>query len=494
MSEAPLPTPVPARPLLPWLTFGVLLGALAPLALSAAAGRCGVQLGATAWCWLLGLPLTALVAWLSEARWPWLRRVLLFALGCLLGAQLAEVPPALGDGPRLVSATGTVGAMARPGYRQAFQLRTSEAKLWVEGPALPALASGDEVLVRGLWRRGQRGFEIDATELERLVPRESGVRGWAFRAVDRLGPRRELAAGLLLGAGSPPEKGDFKRAGLLHVLAVSGAHLGIAAALAWWLLRLAGCPWLPRLLLLTGLVLGYLWLTGGAPATQRAAAMTVAVVASSLLARQPHPLGVVALAALLLMLIDPAIVDDLGFQFSLAAVLGITTLGSELQRLRERWLPLRPWPLDRGSWRALLFSLRTAIDGLAIGASATLAVAPLLAWHLHQLNPWSAISSVLVAPACAGALWLGLPCLLLAGAWPDGPWSGLYAALDGCLEALARGVEWAATWRGATMAAITPPVLTAVLWPLLFVRWPWAWQAGARVALGVGLAWWWMLG
>ena len=42
--------------------------------------------------------------------------------------------------------------MARPGYRQAFQLRTSEAKLWVEGPALPALASGDEVLVRGLWR------------------------------------------------------------------------------------------------------------------------------------------------------------------------------------------------------------------------------------------------------------------------------------------------------------------------------------------------------
>jgi len=486
-----LSAPVPARPLLPWLAFGVVLGALAPMAVSSAFARLGLDYGPALWCWVLGVPVAVLVAWLSDVRWPWLRRVLLAALGALLGAQLAGVPPTLGDGPRLIEISGTVGPMFRPGYHQEFQLSTDDGRMWVECPALPAVASGDVVLVRGLWTRGARGVEIDAVELERLVPRESGVRGWAFRAVDRLGPRRELAAGLLLGSGSPPEKASFKRAGLLHVLAVSGAHLGIAAALAWWVLRLAGCPWLPRLLMLTVLVLGYLWLTGGAPATQRAAAMTVAVVASSLLARQPHALSAVSLAGLLLVVINPAIAGDLGFQFSLAAVLGITTLGAECQACRKRWLPLAPWPLDRWSWRAVLFGGRTALDGLAIGVGATLAVAPLVAWHLHQLNPWSAISSVVVAPACAGALWIGLPCLLLAGVWPDGPWNGLYVALDWCLEALARGVAWAATWPGATMVVAAPPVLTLVLWPLLFVRWPWRWQAAGRGALAVALAWWW---
>lgn len=493
VSRTVSPAPIPARPLLPWIAFGLLFGALAPAALSSAAKRIGIDCGPTGWWWLLGLPVAIGAAWMGDQRWPWVRRLLLASASALLGAHLAGPPLVLEtEGPRLVEAHGTVGAVGRVGYGQSFQLLTESGRRWVVAPPVPAIRSGDAVIVRGLWQVTHRGEEITAIELDRSVAREAGPRGWAFRVVDQLGERRELAAALLLGSGSPPEKGSFRRAGLLHVLAVSGAHLAIAAALAWWLLRLAGCPWLPRLLLLSGMVLGYLWLTGAAPATQRAAAMTVAVVLSALFARHPHAISAVAFAALALVVIDPGIAGDLGFQFSLAAVLGIATVGGELQTLRERWLPMRPWPLDRPLWRAGLFAMRSACDGLAIGLGATLAVMPLVAWHLHQLNPWSAVSSVIVAPACAGALWLGLPWMLLAGVWPDGPWGGLASAVQLCLEALARGVDWASTWPGATVMVGAPPVLTLVLWPTLFIRWPWRHQALGRSALALGLIGWWM--
>jgi len=84
-----------------------------------------------------------------------------------------------------------------------------------------------------------------------------------------------------------------------------------------------------------------------------------------------------------------------------------------------------------------------------------------------------------------------LATLLLGGLIPGGPWQGLYAALDASLVTLARGVELAARLPGATVPCSAPPVLAALLWPMLFLRvtwWPW-WARGGLLALLAG--WWW---
>ena len=497
MAEAvPIIVSAPARPWLPWIAFGVLVGALGPEAASLAVARFGVTASALALWWGLGLPLTLLAVVPLGPAWPWARRWLVFAACALLGGALAWVPARADAGVRLVEATGDIISVRRAGYTQMVALRPDAGqplarRTTVIAPATPPLAIGDRVAVRGTWSTTDFGDEIRAQAVDRLALRDDGPRAWAWRALDALGERRELAAALLIGTGDPPERRAFRTAGLLHVLAVSGMHLAIAAGLGAWALRCLGVPWTPRLLAVAGMVIGYLWLTGASPATQRAAAMTVAIAIAALAAREPHGLGPLALAALALVTINPATAADRGFQLSLAAMVGILTLGRELIAWRTARWPMAAWPLDRPSWRAVLFTGRATCDGFAIGLAAWLATWPVVAWHFASATPWSPLTSLMVALPTTLALWLGLPTLLLGGLIPGGPWQGLYAALDASLVTLARGVELAARLPGATVPCSAPPVLAALLWPMLFLRvtwWPW-WARGGLLALLAG--WWW---
>jgi competence protein ComEC len=291
-----------------------------------------------------------------------------------------------------------------------------------------------------------------------------------------------LGETLILGTGDPPEKAAFRQSGLLHVLAVSGAHLAIAAGLGAWLLRLVGFGWATRQVALGLLIIGYTWLTSGSPATQRALVMGLAVVTAGLLAREPHRLATVSLAALALLVIDPGNAQDLGFQLSLAAVLGIVTLGTDLVRLRTEALPLKPWPLDRPTWRVVLFAARTTLDGLAIGIAATLATAPIIAWHFGTVNPWSPLTTLLATPPTTVALWTGLPCVTLASAWPSGPWEGLYVIMDGSLAALVAVAEWSAALPGAMPTVGMPSPWVVLMWPALFLPIRDRWDLFLRVS------------
>jgi ComEC/Rec2-related protein len=429
---------------------------------------------------MVGLPLLVAAAWLAESM-SLAARALAGLAAATLGMALAAgtVAPPPDPGPRLLAVTGTVGVVPWQRETQGFVLvpdavqvpagMVPPERLFVRAAGLPAVESGDRVAVRGRWQMDTRGPVLRAQELERQDLREDGPRGWAWRALGGLDTRRELAGSLLLGQGTPPEKDDFRRSGLLHILAVSGTHLAIAAAFGAWLLRLIGLPWAVRLGALGALIAGYTWLTGGTPATQRALVMALAVLAMELLARQPHRLAAVSLAALALVVADPGNARDLGFQLSLAAVLGLITLGMDLVTLRERWLPLAPWPLDRPVWRGLLFTGRCACDGLAIGIGATVATVPLIAWHFGTLTPWAPLTTLLATPPTTAALWLGLPLMGLAGMWPAGPWDGLYVGLGASLDALASVVRWSADLPGATMQCVKPGPWALLLWPLLFL-------------------------
>lgn len=465
------------HPWLPWLAFGLVIGGLAPGAMAFATG---IPWSAHTWWWCLGLPTLTLIP-LVMRRFPWVARWLVFAAACLLGGALADGwgkrPPS--EEPRLLAVVGTVAAVKWGGVSQGFLLLPDRVeaptayaaprRLFVRASDAYGLLSGDRVVVRGLWQRGDRGDELKAVEVERLVMREDGPRGWAWTALARLGDHRELGESLILGIGDPAEKLAFRQSGLLHILAVSGAHLAIAAGLGAWILRLLGLGWATRQLALGLLIIGYTWLTSGSPATQRALVMGLAIVAAGLLAREPHRLGTVSLAALALLLIDPGNAQDLGFQLSLAAVLGIVTLGTDLVRLRTVVLPLTAWPLDRPTWCGVLFCTRTTLDGLAIGIAASLATAPIIAWTFGTVNPWSPFTTLLATPPTTVALWTGLPCVTLAGIWPDGPWEGLYVVIDASLAALVAVAQWSASLPGAMPTVGAPSPWVLLMWPLLFL-------------------------
>jgi ComEC/Rec2-related protein len=440
----------------------------------------GGLVGAWPW-WAALVPLLAVAPWVR--RVPLLLPAALLLCGLAAGSALtvpaAPWPPAGG----LVRITATVSETWTPrdfsgGQRLVVDGISAEVpagwrppgQVFVIAPALPGVRPGDRIAAAGHLEWTGRRPELQAVRLELVAAREDGAAGWAWRALRGFHERSALAEALLLGRGDPPETPAFRASGLLHLLAVSGMHLVLATVLGLALLRAAGTPWAVRLAAGACLVVGYTWLTGAAPATQRACAMGLVVVLYDALARRPHPLGAVSAAVVAIAAWEPGTLRSLGFQLSLAAAAGIASLGVDLMALRRRWCPLLAQPLDRLPWRGLLWLGRGALDSAAVGFAATLAVTPLIAWTFGSATPWGALATVVAAVPCTLALWLGLPALVLAGLWPGGPWAGLYAATEGCLDLLARCAELAAALPGATLASGAPPLPVLLAWPLLFWR------------------------
>ena len=223
------------------------------------------------------------------------------------------------------------------------------------------------------------------------------------RAADGLGrgmpPREaELARGFVLGEDEGIDERteeDFRRSGLSHLLAVSGENVTLLALLAMPLLGAFGIPLRERLLWVLGLIAVYVPVAGAGPSIQRAGVMGALGVLATLGGRRGSRLYALALAALVTLTIDPGVAADVGWQLSFAAVLGILLLATPLRRT----IVARLGP---GPWR------RALAEGIAVTVAATLATAPLIAYHFEELSTTTLVANVLAMPAVAPAMWLGM--------------------------------------------------------------------------------------
>jgi competence protein ComEC len=258
------------------------------------------------------------------------------------------------------------------------------------------------------------------------------------RAADGLGrgmPEREaaLARGFVLGEDEGVDartEEDFRRAGLSHLLAVSGQNVTLLALLAMPLLGAFGIPLRERLFWVLTLIAVYVPVAGSGPSIQRAAVMGALGLLATLGGRRASRLYALALAALVTLAIDPGVAADVGWQLSFAAVLGILLLAAPL---RERTVA----GLGPGPWRQAL------AEGLAVTVAATLATAPLIAFHFETLSTTTLLANVLALPAVAPAMWLGMCGAGLAQipGVPLEPLNGLNALL---LAYVAQVAEWCA--------------------------------------------------
>ena len=207
-------------------------------------------------------------------------------------------------------------------------------------------------------------------------------------------PSAELLVAILFGQRHylPPEVEDnFRRAGAGHLMAVSGLHVGLVAALVlglWGRLNLHGR--LPLVLAII-LVLGYAYLTGLRPSALRAAIMVSLALGAMLLDREHDLPSAVSFAALATLFFNPLMLFSIGFQLSYAATITIIYAYRPLEHLLS-----------------LLHFPKLLTGPLAITIAAQLGVMPLCLYYFHHFPVGALLFNLLLLPLIAFIVGLGL--------------------------------------------------------------------------------------
>lgn len=344
-------------------------------------------------------------------------------------------------------------------------------------------------------RKGRAGAGAVDLAFERL--REAIAR--AIAAIDA-GPAGAIATTLLTGAqGAIPaaDRDAFRAAGLAHLLAVAGLHIGIvmglAAALARWLagfsqtLLLHGRvrPIVALAALASGLF--YLLLTGAHLPILRSFFMAALVTLAVLAGRRAASMRALALAAGAMALVLPQEVPGASFQMSFAAVLaliaGYEALRPALARLAGASADAQP------RWRRLLrHATMLALTSLFAGTAS----APFGLYHFGRLQPWFIPANMLAVPITA--LWVmpaGLAGLVLMALGLQRPAFWLMVQGVRLILALARAI---AALPGASLAVPHMPgaglaVLAAGLVWLCLWRTRLRLAGLAAIALGAASPW-----
>ena len=293
-----------------------------------------------------------------------------------------------------------------------------------------AVRPGGGACVAGLplwtaWRVGALQWREKVVE----VYREAGLRGedLEFFAALTLGDQSGLSDEL---------KEVYAGVGVSHVLALSGMHLTFLMGMLNVLLlnycrsrrwRAVG------VVLALLLIWGYTFLSGLPPSLVRATVMYSLMLAGSLLGRAGFSINSLALAAMLMLCVDPLLSYDVGFQLSFLAMAGILALCPRFQDLP---LARRPWV----GW---------VVQSLLVSFAAQLFTIPLVAYRFGTFAPYSALATLLVSPVTALLIY-GMPVLLLSALLGLG--AEAVSAAIGFLEACQNGcLRLMMKWPGAVV-------------------------------------------
>ncbi|MCF7870204.1 MAG: ComEC/Rec2 family competence protein [Candidatus Omnitrophica bacterium] len=119
------------------------------------------------------------------------------------------------------------------------------------------------------------------------------------------------------------EKEYIQNAGLSHLLAISGLHVGLISLILFYFLRFFQISFRAILFILSIFLLFYIAVTGFRPSTQRAVIMYFVFAFGFFIKRRVELLNSLGLAGVILVLLSPPIIYDIGFQLSFLAVFGI---------------------------------------------------------------------------------------------------------------------------------------------------------------------------
>ncbi|PID67501.1 MAG: hypothetical protein CR968_06465 [Flavobacteriia bacterium] len=246
---------------------------------------------------------------------------------------------------------------------------------------------------------------------------------------------------------------DYVRAGAVHLLAVSGLHVGIIFMLLLALLKPLEYVKHGRVirgLLIIMLLWGFALLTGLSGSVVRAVTMFSFISIGQFIRPRKSPvLHSLTTSFIVMLMVNPYWLYDVGFQLSYTAVLGIVLF----QPLIEHLLPRSQYYLLRKTWQLATVSI-----------AATLGTLPLSLYYFHQFPGLFLLSNVLIVPLMGTVLGLGLVAVFLA-------YSGylphlLVVVLNGILKGINSFMAWIAAQEKFLLTDISwskPKVIATVM-------------------------------
>jgi competence protein ComEC len=225
---------------------------------------------------------------------------------------------------------------------------------------------------------------------------------------DAAGPSRAATAAflaaLLVGERQslPPDLEEtLQRAGVYHIVALSGFNVGLIALLGGAVLGLLPLAPRSRRLLLLLLLVGYWGVARDSGSLARAALMVLLHGTGCLVARRVSATGAIAVSALLILSSGPLWLFDAGFQLSYLATLGLFAADGAGS---GKGIPPGMGPADP-RWRRATNALRSALRASVVALAAT---SPLSARQFHSFTPAGILANLIAVPASSACLVLAV--------------------------------------------------------------------------------------
>jgi competence protein ComEC len=211
---------------------------------------------------------------------------------------------------------------------------------------------------------------------------------------------KELSVAIALVTGyndllDKEQRQEYAGAGVIHILCVSGLHVGIIfilAEFAFSFLRNIGRFRFMQPVFIILTIWLYALITGFAPPVLRAAMMFTLIVIGKYTHRQSTSLNSLAIAAFILLIIDPRVLFDVGFQLSFTAVLGILLFQSPISSV---FSPVNP--IIKYIW-----------DIFSISLSAQVFTGPLVVYYFHQFPVYFLLSNLIAIPLSGIIIYIGI--------------------------------------------------------------------------------------
>jgi len=226
---------------------------------------------------------------------------------------------------------------------------------------------------------------------------------------DELLPPREAAVirSMVLGDRADMDTDlaqQYRAMGIFHILSISGLHVAILMMAFNKALGLFLSERKASIIVLVVMVL-YCLMTGASVATVRAVTMGGVLVFGKILNRKYDLLAAVAWACAALLVYEPLYLFNVGFQLSFSAVFGIGVLSAPVERFLAK-LRMPKW----GKFRS----------GLGVGIAAVSATYPVFAFHMYEIQLYSVVGNLIIAPTTTIILVMGLVVGLVGLVWMGG--------------------------------------------------------------------------
>lgn len=237
-----------------------------------------------------------------------------------------------------------------------------------------------------------------------------------------LGQRQDLSEDI---------QNNFASAGAIHILAISGLHIGIILYMLNWMLQpLARIKHgkVVKTVILVLLLWSYAIVAGLSPSVVRAVTMFTAVAIAINLKRANNIYNTLAVSAFVLLLFKPNFLFEVGFQMSYSAVIGIVSIQPVIFKLwsTRLWVPKKIWEI------------------LTVTIAAQASVLPISIYYFHQFPSLFFISNLVIIPFLGVILGFGFFVLIFASVdWMHNWIVNLYAHIISWLNQF---IEWIASF------------------------------------------------